>query len=52
MGSRDVLMGWRTIKMTPEQEKLYESLLKRLAENPEILDEILDRLENDEIVDW
>ena len=33
------------------KEVLYERMIRRLSHSPETLDEIRDRLENDEIVD-
>ena len=39
--------------LSPEttKEVLYERIIRRISESPEILDEIRDRIENDEIVD-
>ena len=39
--------------LSPEgtKELLYSKFAKRISENPEVLEEIVDRIENDEIVD-
>jgi len=33
------------------EEELYERLIEQILENPDILEELKDRIENDDIVD-
>ena len=35
-----------------EKNEIAEKIVKRIIEKPEILDELLERLLDDEIVDW
>ena len=39
--------------LSPEatKEMLYERMIRRISQSPEILDKLKDRIENDEIVD-
>jgi len=37
---------------TLEQRRIIESMIRRWLENPEELDELLRRLQSDDIVDW
>jgi len=40
-----------TLSAEGTKEVLYGRIAKRISEKPEILDELVDRIENDDIVD-
>jgi len=39
-------------KMNEQQKIMATKIAKRIAENPEILDELRERIESEDIVDW